>query len=504
VATKATTKTKKRERSAEKLASAAPFKWPRVVVRLKDDFDEGRERKELTEQYGLVAFHPVFIVARAAIARLQTVARERWRTKHEDRHDEDRRETRSARAPYPLPDFLQYYFLYLPPGREPADVVRELRKRDTVAFAYEDQPTMNASSSPSQLKCSQSSGHVDGERLGVNARFAWTYPGGKGEAQFFVDVEHGWTKEHSRLPGSKIELLVGESEFGERAHGTSVLGIVCGQHPGCEGLAPGVAYVGLASPAPDPAVPVSLPPALRYAAATAAEQNIYDAIAMGIDKLVECHESSPEDGYGVLLIEQQTAQGLPVETYMRTPFDPEPSAPEPSAPEGVQALIAFATQMFDITVVEAAGNAGRDLDSHPDAQVLKQHDSGAILVGSAKKARIGSSESGHHTRFNSSNFGPRVNCYAWGERVMTPAWRSGTGPPGVIDECDDLFGHTSAAAAIIAGAALIVQGIVAHLKKPPLDAYQLRTILANPASGTPSAGGHIGVMPDLGKIAPTL
>ena len=52
------------------------------------------------------------------------------------------------------------------------------------------------------------------------------------------------------------------------------------------------------------------------------------------------------------------------------------------------------------------------------------------------------------------------------------ARRAGTsGPPGVIDECNDLFGaHIPAAAAIIAGAALIVQGIAAHLERAPLDA----------------------------------
>ena len=343
-----------------------------------------------------------------------------------------------------------------------------------------------------QLKCNQSSGHIDGQRVGVNARPAWTYPGGKGEGQFFVDVEHGWTTEHIRLPTSKIKLLVGESQFGERAHGTSVLGIVCGKHPpagGCEGLAPNVLYVGLASPAPGSAAAASLPPALRYVAPTADVQNVYDAIAIGVYELYKRHKSSPQDGYGVLLLEHQTAQGLPVETY-----------------EGVQALVELATSLpFGITVVEAAGNAGVNLDTHPDAEVLNQHDSGAILVGSANKARIGPPASGHHTRFNSSNFGLRVNCYAWGERVMTPAWRAGTsGPPGVIDECNDLFGHTSAAAAIIAGAALIVQGIAAHLERAPLDANQLRTILANPASGTPCAGGKIGVMPDLGKIAPTI
>ena len=64
----------------------------------------------------LYRIHPVFIVARSAIVeRLQAVAR----------HHNPR---------YALPDFRNYYFLYLRPGRKPADVVRELRERPTVAL----------------------------------------------------------------------------------------------------------------------------------------------------------------------------------------------------------------------------------------------------------------------------------------------------------------------------------------------------------------------------------
>lgn len=451
--------------------SKSRFQRRRVVIRFRDGFDEKREQKELTVRYGRIVLRPVFITSRSAVERLQARARKQ-------------------NPEYSLPDFRNYYFMYLRPGRKPADVARELLERPTVGFAYEDAPTKPANPQPSTYKCSLSSRHFEGAGEGVNARSAWALPGGKGDGQLLVDVERGWTPEHTRLPTSRINLLVGKSLFGERAHGTSVLGIVCGQHTqagGCEGIAPNVASVGLASTAPDANAPASAPRLRHDDAATALKENVYDALGIGIHELVQRHASAPQNGYGVLLLEHQTEKGLPLETY-----------------EGIHALLRLASEEYNITVVEAAGNAQADLDAHPDAQILQQ-DSGAIVVGSARKEVNGTPAPDHHKRFHSSNFGHRVNCYAWGERVMTPAWLSGQpNTVGILNQCDDQFGHTSAAAAIIAGVALVVQGVVAH-SQPPLTASQLRAILTNPALGTPCAtGDQIGVMPDLGRIAPTL
>jgi hypothetical protein len=58
---------------------------------------------------------------------------------------------------------------------------------------------------------------------------------------------------------------------------------------------------------------------------------------------------------------------------------------------------------------------------------------------------------------------------------------------------------TSAAAAIIAGAALSTQGMFQHSTGQRLDASQLRAVLSDPNNGTAVTG--IGVMPDLHKIA---
>ncbi len=144
-----------------------------------------------------------------------------------------------------------------------------------------------------------------------------------------------------------------------------------------------------------------------------------------------------------------------------------------------------------MVVVEAAGNAGADLD---EARVGSE-DSGAIMVGAAISEVP-------HLRLPSSNYGSRVNCYAWGEHVYTPTSDT-NGEAPATDLYEDEFGHTSAATAIVAGVALAVQGMAEAATGSPFDPKRLRKILSNPLYGTPSGRpgfDRIGVMPDLKKI----
>jgi hypothetical protein len=76
--------------------------------------------------------------------------------------------------------------------------------------------------------------------------------------------------------------------------------------------------------------------------------------------------------------------------------------------------------------------------------------------------------------------------------------------PFLTDTYTDSFSETSSAAPMIAGAALVLQGInEAALKGHRLGAREMRSILSNPATGTSSSNppvDRIGVMPDLRKI----
>jgi hypothetical protein len=223
-------------------------------------------------------------------------------------------------------------------------------------------------------------------------------------------------------------------------------------------------------------------------------------VANAIAAVIPADDSKLRPG-DVLLLEAQTHLNEPVEVDSQ-----------------VYQYIYNAT-VRGIVVVEAAGNAGLDLDTYTyqALSLLNRgssqfRESGAIMVGAAHRSP--------HNRMPTSNHGNRIDCYAWGESVYST---SGTGGYGALSD-------TSAAAAIIAGAALSIQGIAQQFNKGvdlPNHRYlpdQLRSILRNPATGTVSANSNwnstydstwdpllnpnfltwnqdgIGVMPDLGAI----
>ena len=149
-----------------------------------------------------------------------------------------------------------------------------------------------------------------------------------------------------------------------------------------------------------------------------------------------------------------------------------------------------------IIVIEAAGNAGVNLDTIVDAEgnspfAIGAEDSGAIIVGAA-------TATSPHLPI-ATNIGSRVNCFAWGEKVFAP---TSLGPNDVTSTVAN-FDGTSSASAIVAGAAIVVQGIAIAQFGRRLDAFQMRDVLSDPVTATKSKNGladGIGVMPNLKKI----
>ena len=97
-----------------------------------------------------------------------------------------------------------------------------------------------------------------------------------------------------------------------------------------------------------------------------------------------------------------------------------------------------------------------------------------------------------------SCFGSRIDCFAWAEHVMTCMV-----VPVLGLSVYDYFGGTSSASAIVAGAALLVQGVVEASPASRLGPGQMRALLSNPDLNTRSANypvDRIGVMPNLKRI----
>lgn len=292
---------------------------------------------------------------------------------------------------------------------------------------------------------------------GIDAAAAWVLPGGRGEGVWFADIEGGWNERHEDLPGDRIEVVAGRPtrDAHWEGHGTAVLGEVVGRDNelGVVGIAPDVERVLVAS-----IFGASLPDAIDRAAA---------ALRPGDVLLIELQLTGPRGRY------------VPVE-LMDDVFD----------------AIAVATAR-GVIVVEAAGNGAEDLD-HPaygGAFDRRVRDSGAIVVGAGAPPRPGYTD---RARLEFSNFGARVDVQGWGRGVTTLDYGDLQRCGSVARERDytDSFSGTSSASPIVAGAAVLLQGIHRARFGVPMTPREVRALLA--ATGSPqTAGAPIGPRPDL-------
>ncbi len=324
-------------------------------------------------------------------------------------------------------------------------------------------PTVDALDDPQSTE----QGYLDSaDAGGIDARFAWGHPGGAGEGQSLADFEWGWNLDHEDLVDHRADILTGEN-YSAVAHGTGVLGVIAASDNkvGCVGIASKIASVRCASPWTEDASGVWTFD--RYVA------------------LLDCVDQM-EFGHVLLIEDQIEATGYPE----GVPIENDATLYE---------LLRLATAL-GIVVIEAAGNGNADLDTLVDADgrmVLNPdspdfRDSGAILVGAA-------SSTPPHPRHEDSGHGKRIDCFAWGDDVFT---LSSNEDRVKRDMYDTAISRTSGASAIIAGAALVVQGLAASKFGTGFNGWVLRDILANCDLGTGSSSGCdvIGVMPDLKRI----
>ncbi len=338
-------------------------------------------------------------------------------------------------------------------------ILRRLQATPGIDFAYRE----SAIGTPSQIDPNENpyfplQGYLDAAPTGIDARFAWRKPGGDGAGVGFVDVEDCWNTNHEDLKGQSPTLIFGDEIAGD--HGTGVLGELVAQDNkvGIIGVAPSPAYVFLTS-------------WLEIGAAT--------------DRLVEGVVLS------AILMNQGDVLLLEVERYYKpvelwaADFD----------------ALRFATSL-GIVVIEPAANGDYDLDGTPDPAgrfVLNRasadfRDSGAIMIGA-------SDPMDSHNRAPFSCYGSRVDCFAWGRYVVTCGGGdldAGGGNPNKTYR--KAFNGTSASAPIVAGAAMILQARRKVRGKRPLTSEEMRSLLADPRTGTlqgPRVPGNIGVMPNL-------
>lgn len=334
-------------------------------------------------------------------------------------------------------------------------------------------------------------GYLDPAPGGIDARFAWSLPGGRGGGVRIVDIEAGWNFSHEDLRRLQCGVIFGPNE--DNDHGTAVLGIFSADSngQGVEGIASqALAFAASANYGDRVSDPVSGLRMRKWNAARA----IYNAAARlrsGDVILLEMHGPGPRSsGIG------SSQQGfLPIE-YWNCEF----------------AAIRHAVNR-GIHVVEAAGNGGEDLDlaDYGGRFDRSRRDSGAILVGGGASAL----DTYPRSRMDWSNYGGRLDVQGWGEDIATTGGKSSPRYHDLIAHDDASrcytasFGGTSGASPIVVGVVASVTGALRAAGRPPLDPAATRDLLRD--TGTPQADGpsfpateRIGPLPNLRAIFESL
>jgi subtilisin family serine protease len=290
--------------------------------------------------------------------------------------------------------------------------------------------------------------YLNPKPVGIDANSAWLKTGGDGTGVRLVVVEQGWILDHEDLVDAHIRLLFGVNHS-YQAHGAGVLGIVAAVDNaiGCLGVAPEVS-------------------------ANVASEHFVDQWGVARYNTAEAIWETLKTGWlragDVLLIEAQTTDT----TGKLVPAEYDPAT---------RCVIDYATDQLEIVVIEPAANGGLDLGG-----VLSSPQSKAILVGAAYA-------DAPHRRHVDSNYGNYVDCFGWGDSIYT----CGNSKKAYTPD----FGGTSGAAAMVAGAAVLIQSLSrARTTGAPLPIGDVRRLLRDTTNGTPSENGgndKIGYMPNL-------
>lgn len=339
-----------------------------------------------------------------------------------------------------------------------------------------------------------------------------------------VDVEQGWFFRHEDIDENivvnELNPENGHNRDEHRVHGTRVLGILASKNNdiGCIGVSSGFSFINCSS--------------IWWEEINCCRYNV----AYGLLRAIELIVNDNYSGGGVILLEAHRFVRLgSLNEWRHLPVESE---------RIVWGLINLVTSdEIGITIVEAAGNGYYDLDSSdvviatdvrrsgihptweydefisfyeklrninnlPELQSIKEdfslingedvfypdpsfipvtrgHDSGAILVASAKY------ENGWKVS-DTSCFGERIDSFAQGVDVTTLS-TVGVSGSSLYTHC---FGQTSAASAIIAGAASLIQGLHKKNRNSYLKPKDLREILKIDATES-LPDQRIGVMPNL-------
>ncbi|MDD4051367.1 MAG: FG-GAP-like repeat-containing protein [candidate division Zixibacteria bacterium] len=395
-----------------------------------------------------------------------------------------------AKRGQPVFNLNNIYRLRIPEGLDIWETCRELEAVSGVASAR----PMPLPTPPPQLPpdYEPNQGYLDSAGstpVGIDAHYAWTWPGGDGTGVTVCDIEYSWNYNHgdiSKAYTSPINptQIVDPFPADQANHGTAVIGILVADDNGwgttgiCHGATLKLcgSYFVIAGPPIDTIWDV--PAAITYA---------INALTAG----------------DVILLEQQwdygdpttpTSDYIPIEWWT----DYYPSA---QLHNGVYIAIENAIAN-GINVVEAGGNGGAPTPNtgYNTGLLTWYGNNDAIIVGAGGVYSGGLYTEGDLERVSWSSYGPRYDVQAWGEDVVTTGYGDLDSTMGYNYRFTNTFAGTSSASPIVAGAAACGVGYYKEqgMNITWLDPSTLRGLLnyySTPQVVPPA--GQIGPRPDL-------
>lgn len=337
-----------------------------------------------------------------------------------------------------------------------------------------------APSTPTKSVTSQQ-GYLNAAPGGVDAKYAWTKPGGKGKGVRVTDIEWDWVTDHEDFPAIGNMFYGGRPacvyHYGATEHGTAVMGVIASPHNGIgvDGISPEIEF-GLGSTCRlIEYVWAALVATFDHQAGSddwrGRSQNVVVANAIN-----EARENM--DAGDIMLIEQHTWADTDGRTCSSNCGQFGMIAMEyyPECFDAIRRAIAKG-----ITVVEAAGNGRQNLDDpgYEGRFDPSTRHSGAIVVGA--------SGAGNGRPASFTCHSKRLDVYSWGGGVVTIGYGDGSTDPFNKKEIPRYytndFGGTSSASAIIAGATASMQGMRLGAKRLALTPREMRELLHS--TGTP-------------------
>ena len=365
--------------------------------------------------------------------------------------------------------------------KPPADLpvrAETLERLNEMAPAAEDAP-------PATPDFTSRQGYLDAAPGGVDARWAWTQAGGRGDGVRIVDCEWGWRFTHEDLGQNQGGVIAGTADptpdSRSTNHGTAVLGEISGDVNG----------IGVTGISPNAVISAS---AFSVASSTAI-RSAADRLGQGDIILLEIHRGGPnypggDTQFGFIAIEWW--------------------------PDDYLAIRYAVTK--GIVVVEAAGNGSQNLDdavydtARPGFPSWWRNpfrrtalDSGAVIVGAGAPP---SGNSGpDRSRLDFSNHGACVDAQGWGREVTSTGYGNLQGGTNVDLWYTNSFSGTSSASPIVVGALACTQGVLRANARPPLSPARARELLRSTGSPQQAAPGRpttqrIGNRPNLRALIP--